>query len=75
MHPRLPRSCLGIFLALMLMTTMPACGVRKFTTGEIQPPKVNWQGIAFGRPTRGGWPLAVMLLLTNPNSQSLNLQG
>ena len=75
MHPRLRRSCLGIFLALMLLTTLPACGVRQLTTGEIQPPKVTFQGIAFGRPTPGGWPLAVMLLLTNPNSQALNLRG
>jgi len=75
MHPRLPRSCLGIFLALMLLTTIPACGVRQLATGEVQPPKVSWQGIALGRPTPGGWPLAVTLLLTNPNSQSLNLQG
>ena len=75
MHPRLPRSCLGIFLALMLLTTLPACGVRKFTSGEIQPPKVAFQGIALGRPTPGGLPLTVMLLLTNPNSQALNLQG
>ena len=59
----------------MLLTTLPACGVRQLTTGEIQPPKVSCQGIAFGRPTRDGWPLAVMLLLTNPNSQALNLTG
>jgi LEA14-like dessication related protein len=75
MHPRLRRACLGISLALMLLTTMPACGVRKFTTGEIQPPKINFQGIALGRPSPGGWPLAVTLLLTNPNDQSLDLRG
>lgn len=75
MHPRLQRSCLGIFLALMLLTTMPACGVRQLAQGEIQPPKVNFQGIAFGRPSRGGWPLAVTLLLTNPNDQTLDLKG
>jgi len=59
----------------MLLATLPACGVRKLTTGEIQPPKISWQGISLGRPTRGGWPLAVSLLLTNPNDQSLNLKG
>jgi LEA14-like dessication related protein len=75
MPTRLRRSGLGVFLALALLTAMPACGVRKFTAGEIQPPKVNFQGIALGRPTRAGWPLAVTLLLTNPNDQSLDLKG
>jgi LEA14-like dessication related protein len=75
MAPRLRRLWPGIFLVLMLLATMPACGVRKFTSGEIQPPKVNFQGIAFGRPSRGGWPLAVTLLLTNPNDQALDLKG
>jgi len=75
MHPRLRRACLAISLALMLLAAIPACGVRKFTTGEIQPPKISFQGIALGRPTQGGWPLAVTLLLTNPNDQSLDLKG
>jgi LEA14-like dessication related protein len=75
MHPHLRRSCLGIFLALLLLAAIPACGVRKFTSGEIQPPKINFQGIALGRPTRGGLPLAVTLLLTNPNDQALDLKG
>lgn len=75
MPPRLPRACLALFLALILCAAIPACGVRKFTSGEIQPPKISFQGIAFGRPTREGWPLAVMLLLTNPNDQALDLKG
>jgi len=54
---------------------MPACGVRQLAQGEIQPPKVSWQGIALGRPGPEGWPLAVTFLLMNPNSQSLNLKG
>jgi hypothetical protein len=72
---RLPRTCRGIALALICLTALPACGVQKFTRGEVQPPKVKFQGIALGRPGREGWPLAVMLLLTNPNDQPLDLKG
>jgi LEA14-like dessication related protein len=75
MYLRVRRSCLVIFLVLLLLPAMPACGVRKFTSGEIQPPKVHFQGIAFARPNRGGWPLAVTLLLSNPNDQALDLKG
>jgi len=75
MHLRLRRVCRGIALVLILLTIIPACGVRQLAKGEIQPPKVSFQGIALGRPTPGGWPLAVTLLLTNPNDQSLDLKG
>ena len=63
MHPRLRRSCLGIFLALMLLATMPACGVRQLARGEIQPPKVSFQGLKIYKPTAQGWPLGARLLL------------
>jgi LEA14-like dessication related protein len=75
MHPRLQRSCLGIFLALMILTTMPACGVRQLARGEIQPPKVTFQDLKIYQPTARGWPLGARLLLENPNSESLNLLG
>jgi LEA14-like dessication related protein len=75
MHPRLRRAWFGIFLALMLLAAIPACGVRQLTTGEIQPPKVTFQGLKIYRPTARGWPLGARLLLENPNSQSLNLLG
>ncbi|MGA9755472.1 MAG: LEA type 2 family protein [Desulfobaccales bacterium] len=75
MHSRLRRTYLATFLGLMLLATIPACGVRQLTTGEIQPPKVSWQGLTVGQPTSRGWPLAVTLLLTNPNAQPLNLKG
>ena len=75
MRPRLPRSCLGIFLALMLLATMPACGVRQLARGEIQPPKVTFQGLKIYQPTARGWPLGARLLLENPNSQAVNLLG
>ena len=54
MHPRLRRAGLGIFLALMLLTTMPACGVRQLAKGEIQPPKVTFQGLKIYQPHRPG---------------------
>jgi hypothetical protein len=75
MHPRLRRADLAIFLALMLLAAIPACGVRQLARGEIQPPKVTFQGLTVYRPTPGGWPLGARLLLENPNSQAVNLLG
>jgi LEA14-like dessication related protein len=75
MHPRLRRACLGISLALMLLTAMPACGVRQLAKGEIQPPKVTFQGLKIYQPTARGWPLGASLLLENPNPQAVNLLG
>ena len=75
MHPRLRRACLGIFLALMLLAAIPACGVRQLARGEIQPPKVTFQGLKIYQPTPRGWPLGARLLLENPNSQAVNLLG
>jgi LEA14-like dessication related protein len=75
MHVRLQRVCLGIFLALMLPTTMPACGVRQLAQGEIQPPKVTFQDLKIYQPTARGWPLGARLLLENPNPQAVNLLG
>jgi LEA14-like dessication related protein len=62
-------------LALVVLVALPACGVRQLAQGEIQPPKVNFQGLALGQPTSQGWPVAVTLLLTNPNDQALDLKG
>ena len=75
MHPRLRRLGSGISLALMLLTTMPACGIRQLARGEIQPPKVTFQGLRIYRPTPRGWPLSARLLLENPNSEPVNLLG
>jgi LEA14-like dessication related protein len=75
MHPRLRRSCPGIFLALLLLAAMPACGVRQLAKGEIQPPKVTFQGLKVYQPTTRGWPLSARLLLENPNPQAVNLLG
>ena len=62
-------------LVAVVMLVLPACGVRQLAQGEIQPPKVSFQGLALGSPTSQGWPVAVTLLLTNPNDQALNLKG
>ncbi len=43
--------------------------------GEIQAPKVSYQGLKIYQPTSQGWPLGAMLLLDNPNNQALNLLG
>ena len=75
MHPRLRRLWTGIFLALMLLATMPACGIRQLARGEIQPPKVTFQGLKIYPPTGRGWPLGARLLLENPNPEAVNLLG
>lgn len=73
--PRLRRLWAGIFLALMVLAAMPACGVRQLARGEIQPPKVSFQGLKIYKPTSRGWPLGAMLLLENPNPEAVNLLG
>jgi LEA14-like dessication related protein len=66
---------LAAVLGLLILIGLPACGVRQLAQGEIEPPKVHFQGLTLGRPTSRGWPLTVTLLLTNPNAQALNLKG
>jgi hypothetical protein len=75
MHPRLWRLWTGISLGLMLLAAMPACGVRQLARGEIQPPKITFQGLKVYPPSAGGWPLGARLLLENPNPQAVNLLG
>jgi hypothetical protein len=75
MHPHLWRSWTGICLALALLAATPACGVRQLARGEIQPPKVTFQGLTIYRPTSGGLPLGAMLRLENPNAEPVNLLG
>jgi len=62
-------------LAVAVVFVLPACGVSQLAKGEIQPPKVSFQGLSLGQPTSRGWPISVTLLLTNPNDQALNLKG
>jgi LEA14-like dessication related protein len=65
--------CLSLAVAVLFV--LPACGVSQLAKGEIQPPKVSFQGLSLGEPTSRGWPISVTLLLTNPNDQALNLKG
>jgi LEA14-like dessication related protein len=62
-------------LAIIILIVLPACGVNQLAKGEIQPPEVKFQGLSLGQPSPRGWPVAVTLLLTNPNDQALNLKG
>jgi LEA14-like dessication related protein len=77
--PSLPAPSRPTFLAavlgLLILIGLAACGVRQLAQGEIEPPKVHFQGLTLGRPTSRDWPLTVTLLLTNPNAQALNLKG
>jgi len=75
MHPRRRRLWAGICLALMLLAAISACGVRQLARGEIQPPKVSFQGLKIYPPTVQGWPLGAMLRLENPNAEAVNLLG
>jgi len=75
MHPRVRRLWTGIFLALMLLATLPGCGVRQLARGEIQPPKVSFQGLTIYPPKARGLPLGARLLLENPNPEPVNLLG
>ncbi len=75
MHPRLWRLWTGICLALLLLATLPGCGVRQLARGEIQPPKVTFQGLKIYNPTSRGLPLGAMLRLENPNAEAVNLLG
>ena len=64
-----------LFLAAAVMFVLPACGMQQLAQGEIQPPEVTFQGLTLGQPTSRGWPVAVTLLLNNPNDQALDLKG
>ena len=66
---------LGLALAVL---TLFGCGVtqlQQMARGEIQAPKVSYQGLKVYQPTSQGWPLGATLLLENPNNQALNLLG
>jgi LEA14-like dessication related protein len=71
----------ALFLALILSLAalaLTGCGVgqlQQMARGEIQAPKVTFQGLKVYQPTGQGWPLGASLLLDNPNNQALNLLG
>ncbi len=60
---------------MLLALAAGGCGVRDLARGEIQAPKVTFEGLAVYAPNASGWPLQANLLLENPNNQSLNLLG
>lgn len=65
------------FLAWALLA-FSGCGVQQLqqmARGEIQAPKVTYQGLKIYQPTAHGWPLGAVLRLDNPNNQALNLVG
>ncbi|MBM4274253.1 MAG: LEA type 2 family protein [Deltaproteobacteria bacterium] len=66
---------LFIFL-LLAITTLSGCGLQQIQRAhELQPPKVKVQAVGFGLPTGGGWPVSCILLLENPNPQTLSING
>ena len=69
---------LALFLGLTALVSLAGCGVQQLqqmARGEIQAPKVSYQGLKVYQPTSQGWPLGATLLLENPNNQALNLLG
>jgi LEA14-like dessication related protein len=73
--PYLLLNLLCALAALASLTLAGGCGVQQLARGEIQPPKVHFQGLTVYPPTSKGWPLAANLALDNPNNQPLNLLG
>lgn len=71
------RGAIALALTWFLLLALAAggCGVRELTWGEIQAPKVTFQGLAVYPPNAAGWPLQANLLLENPNNQPLHLLG
>jgi LEA14-like dessication related protein len=69
---------LALVIALAAVIGLTGCGVgqlQQMARGEIQAPKVTYQGLKVYQPTAQGWPLGATLLLENPNPQALNLLG
>ena len=67
-----------LFLQIAALAGLSGCGVsqlQQMARGEIQAPKVTYQGLKVYQPTSQGWPLGATLLLENPNNQPLNLLG
>ena len=69
---------LALVIALAAVVGLTGCGVgqlQQMARGEIQAPKVTYQGLKVYQPTSQGWPLGATLLLENPNPQALSLLG
>lgn len=68
-------SLLQIFSLILVASVLSSCGLRKLATGEIDPPKVEFQGVTVYPPDSQYWPLTARLRLQNPNSEPLRLLG
>lgn len=69
---------LALVFVLAAVIALTGCGVgqlQQMARGEIQAPKVTYQGLKVYQPTAQGWPLGATLLLENPNPQALSLLG
>ena len=66
---------LALALTAWLLVCLGGCGVRQFTRGELEPPKVTFKSLAFGLPTAQGLPLECTLQVENPNSQDFRVLG
>jgi LEA14-like dessication related protein len=64
-----------IFLLIMMALILSSCGIRKLATGEIAPPKVEFQGVTVYPPESQYWPLTARLRLHNPNPEPLRILG
>ncbi len=64
-----------LILALWGLACLGGCGVRQLTRGELEPPRVTLQSLAFGLPTAQGLPLQCTLVVDNPNPQDLRVLG
>lgn len=66
---------LSAILSLAILAVM-GCGVQQLQKAhELQAPRVRVQAVGFGLPTEAGWPVSAVLLLENPNSQTLSING
>ena len=76
-HPLVHKIQWWQFLVLIVgfWACLAGCGVRQFTRGEIEAPKVKFQSLAVGLPTGHGLPLECTLLVENPNSRDLRVLG
>lgn len=66
---------LQIFSLMLVAWVLTGCGLRKLATGEIAPPKVDFQGITVYPPDSQYWPLTARLQLHNPNPEPLRILG
>ncbi len=66
----------GIILtAVVLVAAACGPGVRELARGELEAPRVSFQGLIIHPPESECWPLGVKLLLDNPNNVPLQLSG